>query len=328
MGTTLAEALRDRGDDADVTRCGGDGPRVGAWAEENFHHCDALVFVGSAGIAVRAIAPFVADKTRDPAVLAVDEMATFAVSLLSGHIGGANALARRIAAITGAAPVITTATDVSGVFAVDTWAAENDLAIANPKLIKSVSARALAGETIQYWSAFPVAGGLPRGWEPYPERCDVRIDVTPPAEDGALVLLPRVLVLGIGCRENTGAETISSAFKTLCGGHNLDPRAFAKVCSVDLKKDEPGLMRFCQDARLPLVTYSAETLASVRVEFASSDFVRQTTGVDNVCERSAVLGSGGCLRVCRTVLEGVAMAVGEIPYEVDFFFSSTKGSDE
>ena len=105
-----------------VARCGQDGVSLAEWASAQFVQSDALIFVGAAGIAVRAIAPHCKSKTTDPAVVVVDECGRFAVPILSGHLGGANDLARAIATVCGAVPVITTATDAHGIFAVDEWA--------------------------------------------------------------------------------------------------------------------------------------------------------------------------------------------------------------
>ena len=106
----------------EAARCG-EGCTLDAWTADAFANADALVYVGAAGIAVRAVAPYAGNKASDPAVVAVDECGRFAVPLLSGHLGGANRLARRIGAVCGALPVITTATDANGAFAVDEWAA-------------------------------------------------------------------------------------------------------------------------------------------------------------------------------------------------------------
>ena len=110
------------------------------WTARAFETADALVFVGAVGIAVRAIAPHIVHKSLDPAVVVIDEGGNFAVSLLSGHLGGANELARKIAAVTGAEAVITTATDVRGVFAVDEWARRQKLHVENPEYIRSACA--------------------------------------------------------------------------------------------------------------------------------------------------------------------------------------------
>ena len=124
------------------------GIPVMRWAREHFDASDALLFIGACGIAVRAIAPLVKDKTTDPAVVVMDEAGRHVIPLLSGHIGGANALAIQIAEKTGAIPVVTTATDLRGIPAIDTWAVENDCAIENPAVIKAMSAAALAGRKV------------------------------------------------------------------------------------------------------------------------------------------------------------------------------------
>ena len=128
-----------------VDRCGHGGPGLADWAAEQFAHADALIFVGAVGIAVRAIAPHCRNKAVDPAVVVLDECGHFAVPILSGHLGGANDLARALAAVCGAVPVITTATDANGVFAVDAWARHQNCAVLEPGRIKRVSSRLLAG---------------------------------------------------------------------------------------------------------------------------------------------------------------------------------------
>lgn len=155
----LAEALP-----GSVSRCGGDVTLKG-WTAEHFAQDEALIFVGAVGIAVRAIAPHCRSKAADPAVVVVDEGGNFAVPLLSGHLGGANALARALAKACGAVPVITTATDVNGLFAVDLWAKAQNCAVLEPERIKHVSGALLAGQTVRYWSPWPVAGEPPAGVE-------------------------------------------------------------------------------------------------------------------------------------------------------------------
>ena len=124
----------------------GDGVSLRDWTGKAFAESRALVFIGAAGIAVRASAPYLTGKAADPAVVAVDECARFAVPLLSGHLGGANALAREIALLCGAEAVITTATDRNGVFAFDEWARVQGLRVADPGRIRAVSAKLLAGD--------------------------------------------------------------------------------------------------------------------------------------------------------------------------------------
>ena len=129
--------------------------------KEAFQEKEAILFVGAAGIAVRLIAPWVQDKLKDPAVLVIDEQGRYAIPILSGHVGGCNELAEAAAQILGAEPVITTATDLRQAFAVDVFAAENELVISDRELAKQISAVELRGEKIGFFSDYPVDGIVP-----------------------------------------------------------------------------------------------------------------------------------------------------------------------
>lgn len=275
------------------------------WTGAQFAAADALIFVGACGIAVRAVAPCVRDKLTDPAVVSVDEAGRFAVPLLSGHVGGANALARRVAAITAGTAVISTATDVNGLFAVDAWAVEHGLALTDRTLAKQVSAALLAGEPVGFASDF--GGECPPDLTP--GEADLGVWVTARGGGGpfprTLRLVPRCLTLGVGCRRGTAERAISAAVARALAG--WDPAAVKAVCTIDLKRDEPGLLAFCQRLGLPLTVYTAEQLRAAPGTFSPSEFVRRVTGVDNVCERAAVL-SGGALVVHKSAENGVTVA--------------------
>ena len=145
-GEALAEKLA--GELGGETARAGRDLDLGNWTEAAFREKRALVYVGAVGIAVRAIAPYLKHKAEDPAVLAVDETGRWVIPLLSGHLGGANALARELASLTGGEAVITTATDLHGVFAVDLWAKKQNMTVRQPARIKTVSAKLLAGQMI------------------------------------------------------------------------------------------------------------------------------------------------------------------------------------
>ena len=281
------------------------------WTARAFKTSDALVFVGAVGIAVRAIAPHIVHKSTDPAVVVIDEGGNYAVSLLSGHLGGANELARKIAAVTGAEPVITTATDVRGVFAVDEWARRQKLHVENPEFIRRVSAKLLSGERVCVSSDFPIAGSAPEGVSTE-GKPDAVVSVRTVKD--ALCLVPRAAVLGVGCRRGTTAEAIENEYQKLLGDEQISPFAVVKVSSIDVKKNEEGLLAFCQMHGFPLETHTAEALSALRGAFTDSEFVSRTVGVPNVCERSAVLSSGGELVVKKRAANGVtlALAVGEV----------------
>lgn len=286
-----------------------------AWTQRSVAQADGLIYVGAAGIAVRAVAPYVQDKTHDPAVVAVDECARFAVPLLSGHLGGANALAKRIAAVCGAQAVITTATDRHGVFAVDEWTKRQNAVILNPEQIKRVSGKRLRGETVSVYSFWPIDGAAPDGVcrTEDPTAPDVRLDWREAAGE-VLCAVPRALVLGIGCRRDTPQEEIERQFAALCAQTRLSAQAVCAVSSIDRKKDEPGLRAFCAAHGWPFVTYSAEELMQVSGSFTASPFVQSVVGVDNVCERSAVCCSGGSIVIPKFAGRGVTIAAASKPY--------------
>ena len=263
------------------------GIPVMEWARKYFDDSDALLFIGACGIAVRAVAPLLRDKTTDPAVLVMDEAGKHVISLLSGHIGGANTLAGEIALKTGAVPVITTATDLRGMTAADTWAVEHDCAIENPEAIKSVSSAMLAGHDV--------------GVAITERQIDPPFPVT-------LWLRPRTLVLGAGCRRDIDPDAFEEKVLSFLKENSVSLLALRAVATIDLKQHEPALVRFCSRYSLPLQVYSADELRAVPGIFAHSDFVEKTTGVDNVCERAAVL-AGGSLLVGKTAAEGITLAL-------------------
>ena len=285
--------------------------------EARFPVSDALVFVGSCGIAVRAIAPFLKGKTRDPAVIVSDETGKWVVSLLSGHIGGANALALRIARAIGAQPVITTATDVNKRFSVDAWAAKAGLSIGSMDLAKRFSA-AILERDLPLCSDFPVEGPPPAGvfWgDSGALGAAVSCLKKNPFEE-TLCLVPQKLHLGVG----GGRGTPCSAFEEILSALPIHPEAVRSVASIDVKRDEQGLLDFCAAHNWGARFYPAARLMALGGEFTGSDFVQKTVGVDNVCERAAMVsaGPGAKLILRKTISGGVTMAAATEDWRVCF----------
>ena len=279
---------------------------------------DALIFVGATGIAVRAVAPHVASKRSDPAVISLDEAGTFVIPLLSGHIGGANALARRLAAALGAVPVITTATDVNGRFSVDAWAADRNMAITSMALAKRVSAQILTRDIPFYTDGTrpkALAGGLTWGDGGDLGVCVSVHDIQPFRD--TLLLVPRALRLGIGCRRGTAAEAVEAAVGKVLSENGLRIEGVAGAASIDVKSDEAGLLECCRKHGWPVAFYSAAQLNAVEGSFSKSEFVKNTVGVDNVCERAAA-AAGGRIIVHKTALNGVTVAVAEEKWGIEF----------
>lgn len=299
------------------------------WTEEKFHSMDALIYVGAVGIAVRAIAPYITKKTEDPAVLVVDEMARYCIPLLSGHIGGANALAKNLCAglDCGMIPVITTATDLNHKWAVDVFAKKNNLAISDMKKAKEISARILAGEKIRIYleEGGAISGELPEELEITRalEDADIYIGVKS-LEGNILRLIPKCLILGLGCKKKTPYEKIEEVVSRTLATMRICREAVAEVASIDLKAEEEGILKFCEKEKLEYQTYSSEQLKKVPGNYQPSAFVKSITGVDNVCERSAVCaewnrtGKVPLVLVKKTASEGVTVAAAMREWSVSF----------
>jgi cobalt-precorrin 5A hydrolase len=386
-GQQLAELLADRLCGT-ATRCGRDCS-LAEWVRDAFDSADALIYVGAVGICVRTIAPYIKSKTRDPAVVVIDETGRYVIPVLSGHLGGANDLARRIARLTGAEPVITTATDLAHAFSVDAWARIQGCVVENPGRIKYVSSKILAGDDIVIASEYPISGEVPEhvivrecrdaesrntcirgrnccpgmhcGIDERDERTvcekedsdaafgkaddsvvhcgiderDERSACEAEDADAALTicrrdtenvqvlrLVPRIVCAGVGCRRGIPARNIENAIRTAFEESCISENALCGVFSIDIKANEEGLREFCESRRLPLVTFSAEDLMNVTGTFTQSAFVKEITGVDNVCERSAVLGAGSdcedSLIFRKHVYDGVTVALAVRTFAPDF----------
>ena len=163
-----------------------------------------------------------------------------------------------------------------------------------------------------------MAGETPAGVEKAdaPEAADFALTLTPQGE--ALHLVPRIGVLGVGCRRGTTAQQLEEAFAAFCAASGLSPAAVCAAASIDLKKDEPGLAAFCKAHGWPITFYPADELRAVPGQFTPSAFVASVTGVDNVCERSAVKASGGTLLLPKTAGGGVTLALAVRPFAPDW----------
>lgn len=282
------------------------------WCRTAWEQAQGLIFVGAAGIAVRSVAPLLRKKTTDPAVVVIDEAGRFAVSLVSGHVGGANELARQVAQCLDAVAVVTTATDVNQKFAVDVFAEKNRMVIHSMAKAKEISAAVLAGHPVGLHTQLPLCGSLPPELTPgRVQRENIEIGYCAQYAD-SLLLIPRSIYLGIGCRRGTGAAEIAEAVESALSAGELPRCALAGAASIDLKMGESGLLEWARREQLSLSFYSAETLQTAPGCFSGSEFVKTVTGVDNVCERAAVLAAGGGRLVCsKQAFGGVTVAAAE-----------------
>ena len=214
--------------------------------------------------------------------------------------------------------MITTATDANGLFAVDEWAKKQNCAVWETPRIKFVSGALLAGKTVRYASPWAIAGTPPAGVAEAeePSGADFALTMTP--QGNALHLIPRIGVLGVGCKRGTTAVQLEAAFAAFCADTNLAPVGITAAASIDLKQNEPGLLEFCRSHGWPVSFYSAAQLRAVPGTFSASRFVQGVTGVDNVCERAAVLASGGTLLLPKYAHTGVTFAAAVRPFAPDW----------
>ncbi len=294
------------------------------WTKEHFQKKEALVFIGASGIAVRAISPYVNDKLSDPAVLVIDEGGSFVIPILSGHYGGANGLARNLADKLNATAVITTATDVNRLFAVDVFAKKNDLHICNRDGIEKISSAVLNKNKVTIAICGEVKGVIPKELTliDYPVS-KASVIVSPFKEDNQkadLQLCPKAYVIGIGCRRNKSCAELETAVKRQIDRIGIRRESIMAFASIDRKKDEDGIVSLASHYNLPFLTFTEDTLKEIPGEFNSSAFVEEQVGVDNVCERSALAacGDNGKLILEKQAENGITVAIAERKWSVTF----------
>ena len=315
---------------------------VKACVDEYFEQVDAIVFVTASGIAVRSVAEHLTHKSKDPAIVCMDECSKHVISLVSGHAGGANALTQMLADVMWATPVITTATDVEGQFSIDDYAREHNLVVTDWAKAKAISAEVLATGAKPVW-----VDEAEVSQEEEKNACEIRkeqkstgidgceneinvqelqigshqVIITP--QDGSvdvqtLQLIPRCIVAGVGCKKGTPVDKIEHAVQDAFAKAGLRMEALCAVVSIDLKKEEAGLLEFCETRNVPFETYAAEELQAVPGTYSASEFVSGVTGVDNVCERSAVKyasehgANDGELLLRKQAQDGVTVALAYV----------------
>lgn len=316
--------LEEEGRAAECLFC----PKGREWLENRWKDTDEIVFVGAAGIAVRMCAPFVRDKLTDPAVVVVDEKGQFAVPVLSGHVGGGNDLAHLLARRAGAVPVITTATDVQGKFAVDVFARKEGLLFDDREKMKMISSCILEGVKVGIYCECPTAGTVPGDLEVCGCLEDLRkyqagIAVTqyPLREAGkrVLALYPANLTAGIGCRKGVRFEDLRDFLRKHLAEEGLEERQLCRIGSVDRKAEEKGLVLLAGSLGVPFETWSAGQLENIEDVTGESEFVRQITGTGNVCERAALMGSRrGRLLLKKSAGRGMTLALAAEDWSVNF----------
>ncbi|RUM87134.1 MAG: cobalamin biosynthesis protein CbiG [Thermodesulfatator sp.] len=313
----LADMLAGRMEEgAVVMKCRGN---TVAAIQQAWRQFDALICIMATGIVIRAIAPLVLDKKTDPAVLVVDQNGRFVIPVLSGHLGGANDLALKVARHTGGQAVITTASDVSGHTALDLWISAHRLQISNPGAMAPVMARLVNTGKLNIYSdcGLPeLPPDLARIFER--ETADIVITIKASGveerQQDRIFLHPPALVAGIGCNRGTAAEMISAAVQETCLQADIAQEAIFRIASIDIKKDEKGLVEFALQAGVELRFFSAGQLNTVH-GIEQSDVVKRATGAKGVCEPAAILASGGgTLLVKKQKWKDVTTAIARVTW--------------
>jgi cobalt-precorrin 5A hydrolase/precorrin-3B C17-methyltransferase len=281
-----------------------------AWNE-----CDGIVLFLATGAAVRLVAPLLEGKHRDPGVVTVDDAGNFAVALCGGHEGGANVLAARVADTLGAAPVITTASDSVGVLALDALGEKLGLRLEEDSDLAAVGTALISGEKV----------GLvtDRRWPlgPLPENVVSTDELEPPlilisdrlvkTPRPAVVYRPPSLVAGVGCSRGADAEEILDLLRRSLAEARLSEKSVAALASIDVKRDEAGLLEAAEKLDVPIRFNPAEALCAVETP-NPSEAVREAVGTPSVAE-AAVVFSGAKLVMEKRKSASATVAVGRLP---------------
>ena len=302
-----------------VTKAGNDLKEIIA---EVYHSYKTILFIMASGIVVRMIAPHIQSKLKDPAILVMDDKGKFIISLLSGHVGGANEDARVLSQMINATPVITTASDVNGKMAVDTFAIKHNLCLTDFNRAKEITAMILNGDSIALINEEDIS--IQKD-----SLCDnvtiLKDKVRYLAYDGIILisqkenieldipyvqLMSKDLVFGIGCKKDTPADKIIDFILEIVHELNISIYAVSTLSTVDVKKEEKGLIEASERLGLELDIIWRDEIAKHEDKFKKSDFVKKTIGVGNVSEPCGYISSkGGHCLLNRRAKNGITLSL-------------------
>jgi cobalt-precorrin 5A hydrolase len=308
--------------------------KLGEFVKENYGKVDALVGVMAAGIVIRAVAPLLESKLVDPAVVVVDVSGRFVVSLLSGHLGGANELARLIAEGIGATPVITTASDVMGKQSVDDLAVALHLTIENPESLVAVNSAIVNGNKLVLVILGDVRIPLTKvlGFDvKQADTLEQAAEIVSSYDAGAVIsresspmnmftkpitiLKPKTVAVGLGARKNVEEYAIENAVNVALMKLNLPLERVDRLATVSIKKDSLSMVKAAENLGLKLEFVDVEVLRTFKHGDLSpdSEIVKRNIGVGGVCERAALIMAGKQARLIlkKTKLNGVTIAIAE-----------------
>lgn len=292
-----------------------------------FRSYSAFIYIMAMGIIVRHITPFLKDKRIDPAVICVQSLGEYVIPVLSGHLGGANALAIELAETLDAKPVITTASDLFGTTAMDLFAEKHQLVIGDFEDAKTITALLIEKKYVELINESSLILDLSEihdlnlvnhvtnqseGLVIISNRNKNALAGDMQCELPQLRLIPQNLVIGIGCKKHTSFSDINNFLKKCLEECGLDQRAIGKIASIELKKDEGGIHQLSRKLNIPFITYHQEDIKKLEERFPISAFVKETIGVGSVSMPAGFLASkGGTCLMQRKAYKGITLSIWE-----------------
>ncbi len=297
--------------------------------KECFEKYDSIIFISSTGIAVRAISKYLVSKDKDPAVVVVDVCNKFSISLVSGHLGGANKLTLMVSEVLGNTPVITTATDNMDILAPDIIAMNNNLIIDDLKIAKIIAGRLVNREDVYFKDDKSIIK-CPNGyietdeihgnaiWITHKKLREQKIKeskvisyLSEYETRTVLKLIRKDIILGIGCKRNTDSEKLFNFVSDILAQENIDIRAVEKIASINIKSDEKAILDLAVNLKCDLTFFSSQEIAKVEHKYEGSEFVKKSIGVSAVSEPVIEL-AGGNIIVKKIKRDGMTLAIGEL----------------
>ena len=277
---------------------------------KQFNRYDAHIFIMATGIVIRKIAPLIKSKDVDPAVVVIDEQERFVISLLSGHLGGANELASDLAQQFSLLPIITTSSDITGKIAIDTLSQKMNCEMENLEKAKNITSLIVDNKKVDILLPKNVTFGENGNSE--------GVVITSNKENIEVMrLYPKNLILGIGCRRGTLKEDILKAVDILMKKYNLSYKSIRKIATVDVKADEIGLMDAAKELGHELIIIDRSEILTVESNFKGSEFVKKQIGVTCVSEPCAYLASNknGKFIEQKFIYNGITISIYEEKFE-------------
>ena len=275
--------------------------------ESKFSSYDAHIFIMATGIVVRKIASLIKRKDTDPAVLVIDEKERFVISLLSGHLGGANELTEELAEKFSLLPVVTTSSDITGKIAIDTLSQKMQCQMENLEKAKNITSLIVDNKNVDILLPKNVTVG---------KNCGTSSGVVISSNKENIEVMriyPENLIIGVGCRRGTVKENILIAIEKVMKKHNLSYRSIKKIATVDVKADEKGLIEAAKALNKELIIVERKEIAPIENMFKGSEFVKKQIGVTCVSEPCAYIASNknGIFLEKKFIDNGITISIYE-----------------